>query len=243
MDQQVENLDILVFGAHPDDIELGCAGTIMSHLDLGYRVGVIDLTRGELGTRGSAELRDKESEKASLLMGIKVRLNLGLKDGFFNNDEHTQLEIIKYIRKFKPKIVIANAKEDRHPDHGKASNLIKTCCFLSGLTKVQTKFKKINQEPWRPNNLFYYTQFNNVEPDFVVDISNYMNKKLDVVKCYSSQFYSPKSNEPETIISKKGFLDSVVYRSSDLGRIIGVDYAEGFISERYIYVDNLFNLK
>jgi len=243
LDQQVENLDILVFGAHPDDIELGCAGTIMSHLDLGYRVGVIDLTRGELGTRGSAELRDKESEKASLLMGIKVRLNLGLKDGFFNNDEHTQLEIIKYIRKFKPKIVIANAKEDRHPDHGKASNLIKTCCFLSGLTKVQTKFKKINQEPWRPNNLFYYTQFNNVEPDFVVDISNYMNKKLDVVKCYSSQFYSPKSNEPETIISKKGFLDSVVYRSSDLGRIIGVDYAEGFISERYIYVDNLFNLK
>ena len=243
MDQQVENLDILVFGAHPDDIELGCAGTIMSHLDLGYRVGVIDLTRGELGTRGSAELRDKESEKASLLMGIKVRLNLGLKDGFFNNDEHTQLEIIKYIRKFKPKIVIANAKEDRHPDHGKASNLIKTCCFLSGLTKVQTKFKKINQDPWRPNNLFYYTQFNNVEPDFVVDISNYMNKKLDVVKCYSSQFYSPKSNEPETIISKKGFLDSVVYRSSDLGRIIGVDYAEGFISERYIYVDNLFNLK
>ena len=243
MDQQVENLDILVFGAHPDDIELGCAGTIMSHLDLGYRVGVIDLTRGELGTRGSAELRDKESEKASLLMGIKVRLNLGLKDGFFNNDEHTQLEIIKYIRKFKPKIVIANAKEDRHPDHGKASNLIKTCCFLSGLSKVQTKFKKINQEPWRPNNLFYYTQFNNVEPDFVVDISNYMNKKLDVVKCYSSQFYSPKSNEPETIISKKGFLDSVVYRSSDLGRIIGVDYAEGFISERYIYVDNLFNLK
>ena len=243
MDQQVENLDILVFGAHPDDIELGCAGTIMSHLDLGYRVGVIDLTRGELGTRGSAELRDKESEKASLLMGIKVRLNLGLKDGFFNNDEHTQLEIIKYIRKFKPKIVIANAKEDRHPDHGKASNLIKTCCFLSGLTKVQTKFKKINQEPWKPNNLFYYTQFNNVEPDFVVDISNYMNKKLDVVKCYSSQFYSSKSNEPETIISKKGFLDSVVYRSSDLGRIIGVDYAEGFISERYIYVDNLFNLK
>ncbi len=243
MDQQVENLDILVFGAHPDDIELGCAGTIMSHLDLGYRVGVIDLTRGELGTRGSAELRDKESEKASLLMGIKVRLNLGLKDGFFNNDEHTQLEIIKYIRKFKPKIVIANAKEDRHPDHGKASNLIKTCCFLSGLSKVQTKFKKINQEPWKPNNLFYYTQFNNVEPDFVVDISNYMNKKLDVVKCYSSQFYSPKSNEPETIISKKGFLDSVVYRSSDLGRIIGVDYAEGFISERYIYVDNLFNLK
>ena len=243
MDQQVENLDILVFGAHPDDIELGCAGTIMSHLDLGYRVGVIDLTRGELGTRGSAELRDKESKKASLLMGIKVRLNLGLKDGFFNNDEHTQLEIIKYIRKFKPKIVIANAKEDRHPDHGKASNLIKTCCFLSGLTKVQTKFKKINQEPWRPNNLFYYTQFNNVEPDFVVDISNYMNKKLDVVKCYSSQFYSPKSNEPETIISKKGFLDSVVYRSSDLGRIIGVDYAEGFLSERYIYVDNLFNLK
>ena len=243
MDKQIENLDILVFGAHPDDVELGCSGTIMSHLDLGYSIGIIDLTRGELGTRGSAELRDKESENASSLMGINFRLNLGLKDGFFNNDENTQLKIISQIRRLKPKIVIANAKEDRHPDHGKASNLIKTCCFLSGLPKVETKFNKIKQVPWRPNNLFYYTQFNNVEPDFLVDISNYMNKKLDVVKCYSSQFYSPKSTEPETIISKKGFLDSVVYRSSDLGRIIGVDYAEGFVSERYIYVDDLFNIK
>ena len=243
MDKEIKDLDILVFGAHPDDVELGCAGTIMLHLDLGFRVGIIELTRGELGTRGSAEIRDKESEKAASLMGVSYRLNLHLKDGFFNNNESTQLEIIKHIRRLKPKVVIANATEDRHPDHGRASSLIKTSCFLSGLSKIQTTLNNKIQTPWRPNNLFYYTQFNQVKPDFLIDISNYMNKKLDVVKCYSSQFYSSQSNEPETIISKKGFLDSVIYRSSDLGRIIGVDYAEGFTSERYFYVNNLFDLK
>jgi len=243
LDKEVKDLDILVFGAHPDDVELGCAGTIMLHLDLGFRVGIIDLTRGELGTRGSAEIRDKESEKASSLMGISYRLNLHLKDGFFNNNESTQLEIIKYIRRLKPKVVIANATEDRHPDHGRASNLIKTCCFLSGLSKIETKFENKKQTPWRPKNIYYYSQFNQVRPDFLIDISSYMQKKIDIVKCYSSQFYAPKSKEPETVISKKGFLDSVVYRSSDLGRIIGVEYAEGFVSERYFSVENLFKLK
>ena len=243
MDKEIKNIDILVFGAHPDDVELGCAGTIMLHLELGYSVGIIDLTRGELGTRGSAEIRDKESAKASSLMGINYRSNLGFSDGLFQNNELNQLEIIKQIRKFQPKIVIANAKEDRHPDHERASNLIKTCCFLSGLSKVKTSFNNKEQSTWRPRNLYYYTQFNQVKPDFLIDITKYMSKKIKIVNSYSSQFYKPESKEPETVISKKGFLDSVIYRASDLGRIIGVEYAEGFVSERYFSVDNLFQLK
>ena len=238
-----EKVDILVFGAHPDDVELGCSGTIMKHIELGYKIGIIDLTQGELGTRGNKEIRNKESHKASVLMKISFRLNMGFKDGFFENNQKNQLKIITQIRKFQPKIIIANAKSDRHPDHGRASNLIKTCCFLSGLVKIKTKFNKKLQRIWRPDSLYYYTQFNQVKPDFVVDVSEYINQKMNVVKCYSSQFYNPKSKEPETVISKKKFLDSVIYRSSDLGRIVGVEYGEGFVTERYICIDNIFKLK
>jgi len=238
-----KKVDILVFGAHPDDIELACSGTILKHLELGYKIGLIDLTQGELGTRGNKAIRQLESEKANSLMNISFRFNLDMKDGFFEIDEKNKIKVITYIRQFQPKIVIVNAQNDRHPDHGRAAELVKTCCFLSGLSKIKTNFKAKKQDVWRPNSLYYYTQFNQEIPDFVIDISNYIEKKMEIIKCYSSQFYNPKSSEPETIISKKNFLDSIIYRSADLGRIINVEYAEGFIAERYICVDNLLDLK
>tara|TARA_S200000501_G_scaffold304523_1_gene292605 strand:- start:72 stop:809 length:738 start_codon:yes stop_codon:yes gene_type:complete len=236
-------VDILIFGAHPDDIELACSGTILKHLELGYKIGLIDLTHGELGTRGSKELRQLETQKANSLMNISFRINLDMKDGFFEINESNKIKIISYLRYFQPRIVIANAKNDRHPDHGRASDLVKTCCFLSGLPKVETIYNREKQNVWRPSSLYYYTQFNQEIPDFVVDISNYIDKKVKIIKSYSSQFYNPKSREPETIISKKSFLDSIIYRSADLGRIINVEYAEGFKSERYICVNDLLDLK
>ena len=238
-----QKVDILVFGAHPDDIELGCSGTILKHLELGYKIGLIDLTQGELGTRGNKQIRQAESKKATSLMNISFRLNLDMKDGLFSIDEKNKMKIITKLRQFQPKIVIANAKNDRHPDHGRAADLVKTCCFLSGLSKIKTTLNGKKQDIWRPINLYYYTQFYQEIPDFVIDISNYIEKKMEIIKCYSSQFYNPESNEPETTISKKSFLDSITYRSADLGRIINVEYAEGFIAERYICVDNLLNLK
>ena len=245
MDKEKINtkVDILVFGAHPDDIELACSGTILKHLELGYKIGLIDLTQGELGTRGNKETRQLETKKANSLMNISFRLNLDMKDGFFDINEKNKIKVISYLRHFQPKIVLANSKNDRHPDHGRAASLVKTCCFLSGLPKIETIFKDKKQEVWRPESLYYYTQFNQEIPDFVVDVSKYMEQKMEIIKCYSSQFYNPKSNEPETIISKRNFLDSIMYRAEDLGRIINVDYAEGFVAERYICVDNLLDLK
>lgn len=245
MDKEIINtkVDILVFGAHPDDIELACSGTILKHLELGYKIGLIDLTQGELGTRGNKEIRQLETKKSNSLMNISFRLNLDMKDGFFNINEKNKIKVISYLRHFQPKIVLANSKNDRHPDHGRAADLVKTCCFLSGLSKIETIFEDKKQEVWRPKSLYYYTQFNQEIPDFVVDVSKYIEQKMKIIKCYSSQFYNPKSTEPETIISKKNFLDSIKYRSADLGRIINVDYAEGFIAERYICIDNLLNLK
>ena len=245
MDKEKINtkVDILVFGAHPDDIELACSGTILKHLELGYKIGLIDLTQGELGTRGNKKIRQLETKKANSLMNISFRLNLDMKDGFFDINEQNKIKVISYLRHLQPKIVIANSKNDRHPDHGRASDLVKTCCFLSGLSKIETNFKGKNQDIWRPNSLYYYIQFNQEVPDFVIDISNYIEQKKEIIKCYSSQFFNLKSKEPETIISKKSFLDSITYRAADLGRIINVDYAEGFKSERYLCVDNLFDLK
>ena len=176
-------------------------------------------------------------------MDISFRLNLDMKDGFFDINEKNKIKVISYLRHFQPKIVLANSKNDRHPDHGRAASLVKTCCFLSGLPKIETIFKDKKQEVWRPESLYYYTQFNQEIPDFVVDVSKYMEQKMEIIKCYSSQFYNPKSNEPETIISKRNFLDSIMYRAADLGRIINVDYAEGFVAERYICIDNLLDLK
>ncbi len=235
-------LDILAFGAHPDDVELGCGATIAKEISLGKKVGIIDLTRGELGTRGSAEIRDKEAKKAQEILGVHIRENLGFSDGFFINDKNHQLEIIKILRKYQPDIVLCNAIDDRHIDHPKGSNLVSDACFLSGLIKIETKLNGEIQDRWRPKQVYHYIQWKNIKPDFVVDISEFIEIKKEAVLAYSSQFYDAKSNELESPITSKNFLDSVTYRAQDLGRLIGVDYAEGFTSERFVAVDNLDKL-
>lgn len=232
-------LDILAFGAHPDDVELGAGGTIAKEVSLGKKVGIVDLTQGELGTRGSAELRFVEAAKSKEILGVAVRENLGFADGFFRNDKEHQLEVIKMIRKYKPDIVLCNAIDDRHIDHPKGSRLVSEACFLSGLMKIETSLEGVSQEKWRPRRVFHYIQWKDIKPDFVVDISSFITKKIDSVMAYSSQFYDPNSDEPETPITSKNFTDSVEYRARDLGRLINVDYAEGFTSERYVGVEDL----
>jgi N-acetylglucosamine malate deacetylase 1 len=236
-------LDIVAFGAHPDDVELGCSGTIAKEISLGKKVGIIDLTRGELGTRGSVEIRNSESEKASQILGVSIRENLDMRDGFFVNDEAHQLKIIEMIRKYKPEIVLCNAIDDRHIDHGKGSKLVSDACFLSGLRRIETFFNGEKQSAWRPKLVYHYIQWKTIEPDFVVDISDFMDIKMQSILAYSSQFYNPNTNEPESPISSKNFLESVKYRAQDLGRITGVAYAEGFTVERYLTVNSLSDLK
>jgi len=235
-------LDILAFGAHPDDVELGCGGTLAKEISLGKKVGIIDLTRGELGTRGSVETRDNESKIASKILGISIRENLNFRDGFFNNDELHQMQVIKYIRKYKPEIILCNAQDDRHIDHPKGASLVSDSCFLSGLSKIKTKLNDVSQNEWRPKNVYHYIQWKNSSPDFIVDISGFTDAKLGAIKAYSSQFYNPNSEEPETLISKKNFLNDVINRSADLGRLIGVNNAEGFTSSKLIGVNRLDNL-
>ncbi|WP_190808524.1 bacillithiol biosynthesis deacetylase BshB1 [Flagellimonas sp. S3867] len=237
-------LDILIFGAHPDDAELGAGGTIAKEVSRGKKVGIVDLTRGELGTRGTAEIRDKEAAKAAEILGVAVRENMEFADGFFVNDKEHQLEIIKIIRKYRPEIVLCNAIDDRHIDHPKGSKLVSNACFLSGLVKIDTKMDGDDawQEAWRPKVVYHFIQWKNLEPDFVVDVSGFIDKKTEAILAYGSQFYDPKSNEPETPISSKNFIDSVIYRARDLGRITGVEHAEGFTAERFVAVDNLENL-
>jgi bacillithiol biosynthesis deacetylase BshB1 len=235
-------LDILAFGAHPDDVELGCAGTLLKEMSLGKSVGIVDLTRGELGTRGSAIIRDQEANASAKILGVAVRENLGMRDGFFLNDEKHQLEIIKMIRKYQPEIVLCNAIEDRHIDHGKGSKLVSDSCFLSGLMKVETELAGEKQTAWRPKLVYHYTQWKNIEPDFVVDITGFTDKKIESILAYSSQFYDASSTEPESPISSKNFLESLNYRSRDLGRLAGVDHAEGFTVERYLAVNSLGDL-
>lgn len=236
-------LDILAFGAHPDDVELGCGATIAKEISLGKKVGIVDLTRGELGTRGSAEIRDKEAAKSAEILGVEVRENLGFRDGFFVNDEAHQLEIIKIIRKYRPEIVLCNAIDDRHIDHGKGSKLVSDACFLSGLRRIETQLNGIEQEEWRPKLVYHYIQWKNITPDFVVDVSGFMDKKIASVMAYSSQFYNPNSDEPISPIATKNFTESIEYRAKDLGRLIFADYAEGFTVERYVAVNSLANLK
>lgn len=236
-------LDILAFGAHPDDIELGCSGTIAKEVSLGKKVGIVDLTRGELGTRGTKEIRDQEAMAAAQILGVVVRENLNFRDGFFINDEKHQLEIIKMIRKYQPEIVLCNAIDDRHIDHSKGSKLVSDACFLSGLTKIETDQNGKPQMAWRPKLVYHYIQWKNIEPDFVVDITGYMEKKMQAVMAYGSQFFDPNSNEPETPITSKNFLDSVKYRAQDLGRLVNVESAEGFTVERYLTVNSLSDLK
>lgn len=230
-------LDILAIGAHPDDVELGCGATIAKEVAQGKKVGILDLTRGELGTRGSAELRDKESARAGEILGVEIRENLAFADGFFVNDRAHQLEIIKIIRKYRPGIVLCNAIDDRHIDHGRGSKLASDACFLSGLIKIDT-----GQEAWRPKQVYHYIQWKDITPDFVVDVSGFVKTKVEAVSAYASQFFDPDSEEPETPISSKNFLDSITYRARDLGRIINVEYAEGFTAERHVAVHSLDHL-
>lgn len=237
-------LDILVFGAHPDDVELGAGGTIAKEVSKGKKVGVVDLTRGELGTRGTAEIRDQEAANSAKILGLAVRLNMEFADGFFTNDKDHQMELIKIIRKYRPETVLCNAIDDRHIDHGRGSKLVSDACFLSGLVKIDTKMDgdDVWQDPWRPKKVYHYIQWKNLEPDFVVDVSGFVEKKVEAIKAYASQFYDPNSDEPETPISSKNFIDSVIYRARDLGRIVGVEYAEGFTVERFVAVDGLDDL-
>ena len=231
-------LDILAFGAHPDDIELGCGGTLIKHISSGNKVGIIDFTKGDLGTRGSSEIRLNEAQNAANLMGLSIRENLNFKDGFFQNDDIHKKALIKMIRKYQPEIVLTNAPSDRHPDHGRASQLTIDACFLSGLEKIDT-----NQDVWRPKAIYHYIQFNNLKPDFVVDISDFFNKKVEVIKQYKSQFYDPDSNETDTVISSKSFFESIEYRAKDLGRQTFCEYAEGFITHQLPKVNLLNDIK
>jgi bacillithiol biosynthesis deacetylase BshB1 len=236
-------LDILAFGAHPDDVELGCSATLAKELSLGKKVGIIDLTRGELGTRGSVAIRNSEAAMAAEILGVQVRENLDMRDGFFVNDESHQLQVIEMIRKYQPEMVLCNAIADRHIDHGKGSQLVSDACFLSGLTKIETHHNGQKQAAWRPKVVYHYIQWQTIEPDFVVDVSAFMDVKMKAVQAYASQFYDPNSTEPVTPIASKNFLDSIEYRAMDLGRLVGVAFAEGFTVERYLTVNSLGDLK
>lgn len=235
-------IDILAVGAHPDDVELSCGATLAKEVANGKKVGILDLTRGELGTRGSAEIRDKESKKAAAILGAQFRKNLGLPDGFFVNDSKSQLEVIKIIRQHQPEIVLCNAIDDRHIDHGKGSKLVSDACFLSGLRRIETHFDGEPQEAWRPKHVYHYIQWKNIKPDFVVDVTGFIDKKLEMIFAFESQFYNPKLDEPSTPISSENFKDSLTYRARDLGRLIGVEYGEGFTTERYPAVSSIFDL-
>jgi len=235
-------LDILVLASHPDDAELSCSGTILSHIAQGKSVGIVDFTRGEMGTRGNPHLRLQEADEAAKILGITVRENLGFRDAFFDNDEAHQLQLIKVIRKYQPGIILANAVNDRHIDHGKAARLASDACFLAGLEKIKTEHNGSIQEAWRPNALYHYIQSNYIEPDFIVDISRHWEKKLESIMAFKSQFYDPNSTEPDTFISSENFLKFIEARALELGHRIGAKYGEGFTVQRYLGVRNLFDL-
>ncbi|MFZ9170995.1 MAG: bacillithiol biosynthesis deacetylase BshB1 [Sediminibacterium sp.] len=227
-------LDILAFGVHPDDVELGCAGTIMAAIDQGKKVGIVDLTRGELGTRGTPATRTQEAAAAAKIMGVDVRENLDMADGFFANDEAHQRKIIALIRKYQPDIILANAPEDRHPDHGRSAKLVSDAAFLSGLRKVETIHDGLAQEAWRPAYTFHYIQDRFIQPSFVIDITAYMERKMEAVLAYGTQFTNADTSEPQTYISSPQFLETVKARALMLGKRIGVGYAEGYITEKII---------
>ncbi|MCZ2084630.1 MAG: bacillithiol biosynthesis deacetylase BshB1 [Flavobacteriales bacterium] len=231
-------VDILAIGAHPDDVELGCGGTLAKLISEGKTVAVVDLTQGELGTRGTNLTRAEEAANASKILGFSDRVNLKMKDGFLQNSEEYQMQIVRVIRKYQPEIVFANSIDDRHPDHAKASKLISDACFLSGLVKIETTLDNENQKAWRPKQIFNYIQWKNVTPHFVVDVSDFMSKKIEACLAYKTQFYDPTSKEPMTPISSKDFLESLTYRAQDLGRLSGVDFAEGFTSEKLLAFKN-----
>ena len=235
-------LDILVIAVHPDDAELACSGTVLKQIEQGYKVGVVDLTRGELGTRGSAELRDQEAKDSAKVLGLHVRENLGLADGFFQNSKEEQYAIIKAIRKYQPDVVLGNAIDDRHPDHGRAGKLIFDACFLSGLTKVKTSLEGQEQEVWRPKQLYHYIQDKYIQPDFVVDVTKHWSKKVEAIKAFKSQFFNPENDEPETHISSRDFFQFIEARSREMGHQIGVTHGEGFVKSKQIGVSDIMNL-
>ena len=236
-------LDILVLASHPDDAELGCGGTIAKHIALGHRVGVIDFTRGELGTRGTVQTRDAEASESSKILGLSIRENLNFRDGFFQNDEAHQIEVARVIRKYQPEIVLANAVYDRHPDHGKGAGLSFDSCFIAGLAKVETSDAGTKQLPWRPKALYHFIQSQYIQPDFIVDISDHWEKKMEAIRAFKTQFYDPQSKEPETYISNPLFMNLLESRAQEFGHAIGVKFGEGFTVRRSIGVDNLFSLR
>lgn len=234
-------LDILAIGAHPDDVELGCGGTLAKMISENKKVGILDLTEGELGTRGTALTRKSEAEEASKILSIAYRENLKFRDVFFKNDDTHQIELIKIIRKYKPDIVLANAVNDRHPDHGKAAKLVYDACFLSGLLKIQTSYNGVTQDTWRPKHIFNYIQWNEEKPDFIIDISHFLDKKIEACMAYKTQFYDPNSLEPNTPITSINFKKSIIYRAENLGRLIGCDAGEGFTSQKWIGLKDFEN--
>lgn len=236
-------LDLLVLAAHPDDAELGCGGTIAKEVSLGRKVGVIDFTRGELGTRGTVQTRDQESQDSARILGLSVRENLNFRDGFFQNDETHQRDVIRIIRKYQPEIVIANATYDRHPDHGKGSSLSFDSCFYAGLTKIETKDNGVIQSAWRPKLLYHFIQSQMIPPDFVVDVSDFWETKMKSIRAFKTQFHDPASNEPETFISSPAFIKLLEARGHEFGHSIGAAYGEGFTVRRVIGVNDLFSLR
>jgi N-acetylglucosamine malate deacetylase 1 len=237
-------LDILAIAAHPDDVELSCGGTLLSHINKGYKVGILDLTRGELGTRGTAQTRTIEAAEASRILGVHARENVKIPDGFFRNDEEHQRAIIPYIRKYRPTIVLANAIEDRHPDHGRGAELIYDACFLSGLRKIVTQDETgTNQEAWRPTHIYHCIQDRYIKPHFIIDITAHWHTKLEAIKAYRTQFYDPNSTEPNSYISSAEFMDFLEARAREYGHSIGVKYGEGFTVCRIPAIDDLFDLK
>ncbi|MCH7400434.1 bacillithiol biosynthesis deacetylase BshB1 [Belliella kenyensis] len=236
-------LDILVFAAHPDDAELACSGTIAASIAQGKKVGIVDFTQGELGTRGTPEIRLQEALESSRILNLSARENLGFKDILFMDDTHHQLEVVKMIRKYQPEIVLANAISDRHPDHAKGGEVVSKACFVSGLRKVETILEDQVQSPWRPKYVYHYIQNNYIQPDFVVDISEFWSSKIESIMAFKSQFYDPENKEPESFISSKHFLDFIEARAREFGHSINVAYGEGFTKERMIGISDLFDLK
>lgn len=236
-------LDILAFSSHPDDIELSCAGTLIAHQQQGNTTGIIDLTRGELGTRGTPEIRAAEAEAAAKILQLTVRENLGFADGFFKNDREHQLEVVKMLRRYQPEIVIANAVTDRHPDHGRGADLVTDACFLAGLKQINTTGTDGQpQTAWRPRVVYHYIQDRYIQPDFVLDITPYWAQKLEAIKAFKSQFFDPSNSEPNTYISNPDFLQFIEARSREMGHLIGTTFGEGFTKERHLGVRNLFDL-
>lgn len=236
-------LDLLVFAVHPDDAELGCSGTIIKHIKQGKKVGIVDFTKGELGTRGTVATREEEAAASSKIMGLHARENIGIKDGFFKNDEAHQLEVIKMIRKYQPEVILTNALYDRHPDHGRASDLANDAIFLSGLRKIETAVEGQIQQPWRPRLVLQYIQDTYIKPDIIVDVSAEMDQKIAAIRAFKTQFDSPDESEPQTYISSPAFLQAVIARARELGKNIGAEYGEGFTSRKLLGIDSLFDLK